>query len=152
MPTPVKAMDNMTKHLTAAEAEAREKAEQRSRPSRKPRAPRDFQPKTAERRIWDRVLQDMEGVDILDRLDTDMLETYCRQLVRAQELRENLAGQLRAEILAKSTVDLLKELRGLETTLLQYATRLGLTPESRARLARRAAEQEEADPDDDLFA
>ena len=30
--------------------------------------------------------------------------------------------------------------------------KLGLTPESRARLARRMAEQELGDPDDDLFA
>ena len=36
--------------------------------------------------------------------------------------------------------------------ILAYAGKLGLTPESRNRLAKRLAEQEEEDPDADLFA
>ena len=39
-----------------------------------------------------------------------------------------------------------------EREILSYASKLGLTPESRARLAKRIAEHDEDDPDGDLFA
>ena len=47
---------------------------------------------------------------------------------------------------------LIGKLQGHEKTLLSYADKLGMTPEARARLARKRAAQETArDPDDDLF-
>lgn len=148
MPTPVKSLDNMSKHLTKAEIDARSDQETAAMPSRTPKAPRGFQAGTRQRKIWNRVLEDMAGYDILDRLDTDALEIYCRQLVRLQDLRELLDNSTGY----KDTVELSREIRGLEATILNYATKLGLTPEGRARLAKRMAEQEEYDPDADLFA
>ena len=148
MPTPVKSLDNMNKHLTREEIEAREQSEAAALPARKPKAPKSLPTKSPARRIWNRVLSDMAGYDILDRLDTDALEIYCKQLVRLQDLRrllDNAVGY-------KDTVELSREVRGLEATILTYASKLGLTPESRVRLAKRAAEQEEYDPDADLFA
>ena len=44
------------------------------------------------------------------------------------------------------------EIKGSEDAILTYASKLGLTPESRNRLAKRLAEQEDEDPDADLFA
>ncbi len=151
MPTPVKALDNMSKHLTLEEIEAREQAETALGPARTPKPPKSFTRKTEERKIWDRVLADMEGCEILDRLDTDVLEIYCRQLVRLQALRDTLEGR-RGQLLTKYDFEVLKEIRSIEASVLSYASKLGLTPESRARLARRMAEQEPEDPDDDLFA
>ena len=90
----------------------------------------------------------MEGYKILDRLDTDVLEIYCRQLVRLQMLR----GYLRNQRDGKSILELSKEIRGLEGAILSYATKLGLTPESRARLALNAVEAPDEDPDGDMFA
>ena len=148
MPTPVKSLDNMSKHLTKAEIEARSDQESASLPSRKPKAPKGFQAGTPQRKIWNRVLEDMAGYDILDRLDTDALEIYCLQLVRLQNMR----GLLDDAVGYKDTVELSREIRGLEATILSYASKLGLTPESRVRFAKQRAEQEEYDPDADLFA
>ena len=49
-------------------------------------------------------------------------------------------------------VDNQTEIKGLEGTILSYATKLGLPPESRARLALNAVEPPDEDPDGDMFA
>ena len=49
-------------------------------------------------------------------------------------------------------IGLSDSLQSIEREILSYASKLGLTPESRARLAKRIAEQDEDDPDGDLFA
>ena len=52
----------------------------------------------------------------------------------------------------KVMISLSDSLQSIEREILSYASKLGLTPESRARLAKRIAEQDEDDPDGDLFA
>lgn len=107
---------------------------------------------------WTRILKTMEGLDILDALDADTLGIYCAKLARRDELQEiymqrrkaYAEEQDRAQL--KDMLALNEDLRAIERELLNYAGKLGLTPESRARLARRMAEQEDGDPDADLFA
>ncbi len=153
MPTPPKTTANMAKHLTQEELEARAQAEADFLPTRTPAPPKGFTVKSAERRIWDRIIQDMEGYKILDRLDTDVLEIYCRQLVRLKTLREMFTSLLEnKETPIKAVLSTSAEIKGLESTILSYATKLGLTPESRARLALNAAEPVDDDPDGDMFA
>lgn len=168
MPTKSKTVDNMTKHLTKAEAAARQEAEASVMPTRIPKKPpRYIKSKSRERQIWDKVLDDMAGYDILDLLDADTLGLYCCKLVRWEELAEERAD-LRTSLQSmrsdpalmdaaaytagiKTLTAISAELQSLEGGILTYATRLGLTPDSRARLARRIADQQAAD-DDDLFA
>ena len=157
MPTPVKALDNMSKHLTKAEISEREAAEAML-PSRAPKRPKLIIQDKAAKKHWNRILQDMEGLDIIDVLDTDMLAIYCAKLSRRDDLQTKYL-QVRELYAAepdnanlKILISLSDEMQSIERDLLAYASKLGLTPESRARLAKRMAEQEEYDPDGDLFA
>ena len=187
LPTPVKTANNMSKHLTKAEREAREAQESRvgfgdSRSSagdpgpgafggsgnpgmkasgsggRKIKRPKLLKDDKAAAANWTRILKTMEGLDILDALDADTLGIYCAKLARRDELQEiymqrrkaYAEEQDRAQL--KDMLALNEDLRAIERELLNYAGKLGLTPESRARLARRMAEQEDGDPDADLFA
>lgn len=170
MPTRTKALDNITKHLTREEITARQDAEERVMPSRMPaKPPRYIKSGSRERKIWDRILKSMAGYDILDVLDADTLGVYCSKQARWEELAQEREGirdalvQLREGSASyradpaytaalKSLAVVSSELRDLENGLLTYATKLGLTPDGRARLARKLAEQQDQGPDDDLFA
>lgn len=158
MPTPVKALDNMTKHLTQAEIEARAQAEAVSLPTRQVKRPQRIGKDPAAKRYWTQTLKDMDGIGILDALDANALAIYCEKCARRDELQE-FYRSLRASYqedpetaTIKLMIKLDAEIKGSEDAILTYASKLGLTPESRNRLAKRQAEQEEFDPDDDLFA
>ena len=100
----------------------------------------------------------MQGLDILDVLDTDALAIYCAKLARRDDLQaQYLAWRDRYDedpvnATLKVMIGLSDSLQSVERDVLSYANKLGLTPESRARLAKRLAEQDEDDPDGDLFA
>ena len=158
MPTPVKNLDNMSKHLTKDEREARAAAQALGLPCRKPKKPKLIsQDKTASRH-WARILKDMQDLEILDVLDTDALAIYCAKLSRRDRLQleylmrmEKNPEELDLNVI-RSSVKLSEALQSAEREILAYASKLGLTPESRVRLAKRLADQEDADPDADLFA
>ena len=158
MPTPVKSLDNMNKHLTKAELDARGAQEKTTMPSRTPKKPKLIVQDKAAGKHWSRILRDMAGLEIIDVLDTDALAIYCAKLARRDDLQATYlnARTVYAEepdkVTLKAMVALSGELQAIERDLLSYASKLGLTPESRARLAKRMAEQEEYDPDGDLFA
>lgn len=158
MPTPIKTLENMSKHLTRAEREAREGQEMTALPARKLKKPKLIIQDKAAGKHWNRILKDMDGLEILDVLDTDALAIYCAKLARRDDLqaryllaREQNEEELDSDAL-KTMFALTAELQAVERDLLTYANKLGLTPESRARLAKRLAEQETDDPDSDLFA
>lgn len=158
MPTPVKSLDNMQKHLTKAEFDARGAQEAAAMPSRMPRKPKLILRDKAAGKHWSRILRDMDGLEIIDVLDTDALAIYCAKMARRDDLQIKYLEQRERYAAAPDTltlkvmVALSGELQSIERDLLAYAGKLGLTPESRARLAKRVAEQEEYDPDADLFA
>lgn len=162
MPTPVKSLDNMSKHLTKAEIDARSALESAAMPSRTPKKPKLIIQDKAAGKHWSRILKAMDGLVIIDVLDTDVLAIYCAKLSRRDELqteylqqRERLAQESDSSTritIIKLVISLSSELQSIERDLLAYASKLGLTPESRVRLAKRMAEQEEYDPDGDLFA
>lgn len=141
MPTQAKRQENIDKHLTAAEIEARQRAEAGVIPDRKVidlKPPKLMAKNTVARRYWKAILKRMDGLEILDDLDSEMLGVYCVQMAEYEALCAEGGGS--------------KELRTLEKSLLTYAEKLGLTPSGRARLAaKRAAAETEADPDADLF-
>ena len=158
MPTPVKSLDNMSKHLTKAEIEARSGQEAAASPARRPKKPKLIIRDKAAGKHWSRILRDMDGLEIIDILDTDALAIYCAKLARRDELQALYLDRRRqyaeepSNAMLKTMVSLSGELQAIERDLLAYASKLGLTPESRVRLAKRMAEQNEYDPDADLFA
>lgn len=164
MPANVKRENNLAKHLTREERQARQQAEAETIPDRpaKLKPPRSLNKDAAAKRYWKTILDRMEGLAILDDLDAEMLAVYCAALSRRDSLNalcRDLVAQMEKEPAAETRLELTNKLDGLlvklqghEKTLLQFADKLGMTPESRVRLARkRAAQEAEREPDDDLF-
>lgn len=88
MPEAVKNSANMTKHLTSAEREARRRAEEavtsrRQRPKLK--KPPFISSSKQANAYWNQILKRMEGLALLDDLDSEMLAGYCSMLARRDE-------------------------------------------------------------------
>ena len=169
MPTPVKSLDNMNKNLTNEERQIREQAEEgvipdRGRESRMEK-PAIMTKNAAAGRYWKKILERMDGLVILDDLDSDALGVYCVMMARYEnqcKLLSLAAKQLKdAKDDPKAIADAAAKLdavsgkmQSLERNILQYAEKLGLTPSGRERLAQKraqAAADARADPDGDLF-
>ena len=106
----------------------------------------------------------MDGYAILDDLDSDTLGIYCSMLSRYETLSKDMQSTRRKLAKVTDDADVLEILLGkldsinsklqrLESNILQYADKLGLTPSGRVRLAQKRAEKLAAqiDPDGDLF-
>ena len=182
MPTPPKASAAMQKHLSDAELKARQEAEQQTMPDRggniKLKKPRLIAKNKTANSYWNQIVKRMDGLAILDDLDSEMLAGYCSMLVQLgvqgaleADVKKAPAKMSDAEwedsgrtnppmtpdelIEAVSKLDTLTgKLQSLERNLLQYADKLGLTPTGRVRLAQKRAEQasgKAAEPEDDLY-
>ena len=168
MPTPAKASENMSKHMTRAEQEARAAAEAGTVPDRgghvELKPPAIMTSNAAAKRYWKAVLERMNGLVILDDLDSDALGVYCVMMARYEtqcKLLAQAGKQLKAakddpEAVsdAASKLDAISgKMQSLERNILQYAEKLGLTPSGRIRLAQKRAAQAaaEVDPDGDLY-
>lgn len=164
MPANVKVSDNQEKHLTKAEIQARQAAEAAVMPDRPAalKVPRSLNKDPVAQRYWKSILERMEGLSILDDLDSEMLAIYCSALSRREALnalcRELMSAMEKTSdagnrlAMIEKPDGLMAKLQSHEKTLLSYADKLGMTPEARARLARkRAAQEAEKDPDADLF-
>ena len=88
MPTPTKNSANMTKHMSQAEREMRQQAEAETLPKReklklkKPGFIKDDQRANA---YWNQIIKRMEGLALLDDLDSEMLAGYCSMLSRRDQ-------------------------------------------------------------------
>ena len=89
MPAAVKAAENMTKHLTQAEREAREQAEADVLPDRgrkaKLRKPAIVSSNKRANAYWNQTLKQMKGLVLLDDLDSTVLAGYCSMLARRDQ-------------------------------------------------------------------
>ena len=165
MPTNAQALETQTKHLTSEEREAREAAEAGIIPDRGREADLQKPPTHVTgraRTYWLSLVKRLYGLSILDDLDREMLAVYCSQLARRDKLSllldKLLAGAIKDDRHALTTEEtdkldaLSAKIASLERSLIQYADKLGFTPQGRVRLAqKRAAAMMEADPDADLF-
>lgn len=167
MPTPPKALDGMSKNLTQEERRRREQAEAGVIPDRgrqvRLERPAIMAKNAAAGRYWKKVLARMEGLVILDDLDSDALGVYCVMMARYEQQCKLLAMAMKELKDAKDGPEAVAEavskldtvsgkMQSLERNILQYAEKLGLTPSGRIWLAQKRAEQAAAiDPDGDLF-
>lgn len=89
MPAAVKAAENMTKHLTQAERETRERAESDVLPDRgrepKLKKPAIVNSNKRANAYWKQTLKQMEGLVLLDDLDSTVLAGYCSMLARRDQ-------------------------------------------------------------------
>lgn len=162
-----KTLDSMSKNMTKAERTARAEAEAAVMPDRSRvnlKAPAYVRNDKTAAKYWRGILKRMEGISLLDDLDTEILAVYCSMLARrdatqamyAKLLKESEEADLDSEALvaALGKMDgLLVKLQGQERSILQYADKLGLTPSGRVSLARKRAAKvaSEVGDEDDLF-
>ena len=165
MPAHSKIVDNMTKNLSREAREARVAAEAETLPQRTKvnlKAPPYVNQDKAAKKYWRDTISRMEGITLLDDLDTEMLAVYCTMLARRDDMnrlcrkvldeadRDNPDADSLLEAIGKLD-GLMTKLQGQEKTVLQYADKLGLTPAGRVRLARKRAEERLVSDTDDLF-
>lgn len=167
MPTPPKALDSMSKNLTETERSRREQAEAGVIPDRgretKLEKPAIMVKNPAAARYWKKVLERMDGLVILDDLDSDALGVYCVMMARYEQQCKLLTLASKHLRDAKDDAEKISDavakldavsgkMQSLERNILQYAEKLGLTPSGRVRLAQKRAEQAaKPGPDADLF-
>ena len=150
MQNPKKAQ-NIKGHLSAEELEERERQESAlRRETVEIRMPESLLNDPIGQKIWNQILSDAENFGIFDNLDAETLGTYCSVMSRITELRQKYRSALKGHRKNADVMELSKELRLLEALQLNYAGKLGLTPESRVRLAQVIVPPED-DPDDDLY-
>jgi phage terminase small subunit len=130
MPTPYKTTDNMNKHLTKAEREARQAAEGGLRGERTQlRAPKWLSEDA--RKVFDATKRRARNYGVLESVDADLLALYANAVVEARDTEDP------------------KDAQAWSRVVLSYAEKLGLSATGRARLAKKKAEQA---PMDDLEA
>lgn len=146
MPTNVVSFDKMGvgkkgsgKHWTKGEVERRAAAAQelQRKKTKPPKPPAWVQNDFEVFAVWQQIIKDSKGINLLDVLDANVLATYCKLEVEKQHAVRQ--GDI-------------ETFERLSKTSLQYAKSLGLTPEARARLAKGRAEKKGAgDPNAHLF-
>ena len=89
MPAAAKPTENMTKHLTQAEREMREQAETGVLPDRgrepKLKKPAIVSSNKRANAYWNQTLKQMDGLVLLDDLDSTVLAGYCSMLARRDQ-------------------------------------------------------------------
>lgn len=107
MPEAVKNSANMTKHLTKEELGARRQAETEVLPRRqrpKLKKPNIISGNRKANAYWNQILKRMEGLALLDDLDSEMLAGYCSMLARRDQTTL-LIGQLMARLGVEDAVN-----------------------------------------------
>lgn len=147
----VKTLENMTGHLTQAEREERERREERFKRDKVVlQIPEYLSDDPTGMDIWRKVCKEAEEFNIFDDLDGDTLGTYCSVVSRVITLRKKYWSAVKGHRKNAEILGISKELRFQESLQLTYASKLGLTPEARVRLAQKIVTPEE-DPDADLY-
>lgn len=141
------------KHWTKEQVEKRAAAAQklqRKKPA-KPRVPMWLDDEA--RQVWKKTMKDMAGFEILDKVDEESLAIYCDAVARyreaAMKIREEGYTTTNAQG-GESVSPYVRASQSYARIMMQYADKLGLTPNSRARLAKKIAD-ENTDPNADLF-
>lgn len=165
MPKSPKPVENMTKHLSQEEREVRTAAEEEFIPRREKVTLKLPSGMTAKAKAyWKSILQRLEdsGTMLLDDLDSETFALYCNLLARRDKL-DSVCNQLmrklsKAKDSADENLEVIEKLDGvmtkltkMETLILQYAEKLGMTPSGRIRLAQKKAAAAAPDENDDLF-
>lgn len=108
MPTAAKPTENMSKHLAQAEREAREEAEAAVMPDRgrkaKLKKPAIVSSNKRANAYWNQILKQMEGLVLLDDLDSTVLAGYCSMLARRDQTTL-LIGQLMDRLGVQGSVE-----------------------------------------------
>lgn len=143
MPTPPKSTDNMRKHLTNSERESRRAVEagQRRKVRISMHMPKWLSPEAQQ--VWKDVRRKLKGIDLLDNTDAEMLAVYCDAYAQYKAASAILTkARVDHSVASKDDIAACQSWARLIGSL---GEKLGLTPQGKARLARRKAKDEEPD-------
>ena len=112
--------------------------------------PEYLQEDAVAQKFWEQICADAEEFKLFDNLDCDVLGTYCSIMSRVVMLRRKYWSAIKGHRKNTEILSISKELRFQESLQLNYAGKLGLTPEARMRLAQKIVIPDD-DPDDDLY-
>lgn len=151
MPTPPKTLDNMKKHLTIAEKEARQVAEGELQRKKRPqiRCPKWLDQDA--RKIFEETKKRLKGLQLLDSADAELLAIYSDAVAKYQLANTILTGVDEDGIPMNADKDEISVAQGWARIIKTYAAELGLTPTARARLAKRKAEKQAPDELEELL-
>ncbi len=147
MPTPYKTTENMTKHLTVAERDARQAAERELRRGRRPTLKAPAWLSEDALKIFDTTKRRLRDFSILESSDADLLALYSDALSRYQEAVKSLDGGPDSQYDSKAVA----AAQAWSRLALSYAEKLGISATGRARLARKKAEQQAPDDMEQLL-
>jgi P27 family predicted phage terminase small subunit len=129
------------KHWTAAQVEARQEAADGMKRGRQLRLFAPSWLNVEAKKLWRDIIGKSKELDLYDYLDSECLGVYCDAVVQYRSI---------ARKGAQSDEDA-KALQSWARIIQQYADKLGLTPQSRARLVKRRADDLLGQIDDDDF-
>ena len=142
MPTPIESADKMTigagaggKHWTRAEVESRQAAAEGFKRLRVGLRVPDWLGEDA-RRVWTSIRRKLQGIELLNNLDTEMLAIYCDAVVHYRNASKMLHDPKHV-----TTEEEVKSAQAWARIVSAYAEKLGLSPSARARLAKKKAEK-----------
>ncbi|MDR9857861.1 phage terminase small subunit P27 family [Paenibacillus sp. VCA1] len=141
------------KHWTEKEVKAREAAAQKFERKKKKKLKIPVWLSDEARKVWRKTVKDMEEFDVLDKVDEDVLGTYCDAVARYQEANNliEIHGYTEVNAQGNNVVSAhVKLAQSYARIILSYSNKLGLNAEARARLAKKLADAE-GDPNEDLF-
>jgi P27 family predicted phage terminase small subunit len=150
MPTPPKTYENIKKHLTNAERDARQRAEGALKRAKRPqlRCPKWLDDDARE--IFMETKKRLKGLELLDNADVELLGIYCDAVSKYRAASKVLASLDENGILVADK-DEIAACQSWARLVAGYAEKLGLTPTARARLAKRKAERGPTDPLEQLL-
>lgn len=158
MPEPVKLVENLTGHWTKAQISAKRSAQiDIVRRKVNLKVPQSIKDNESAVKYWRDTMKRMRGISLLDDLDTDILAAYCRMSADRDDMTAAYKSALcmddgsdpvmRMSIMSSAS-DLYKTIQSQDRLILNYASKIGLTPESRVRLAKRKAEERPVEKDE----
>jgi len=120
------------KHWTSTEIEARQKAQAKVTREKKKTINAPASLSKEAKAVWFRILKSVEGLELFDNMDTELLESYCNVVVKKKELENRSMLSVEDTKAYQAYIRLQKSL----------ADSLGLSPAARARLIKKAADKE----------
>ena len=136
MPTPPKTTENMAKHLTTAERNARQLAESQLKRNKRVYIKAPAWLGDDARVVFERTKAKLRGLEILDDVDADVLALYADAVAKYQQTIKEIKPDDMKSILAAQAWSRLA---------LSFAEKLGISPNARARLAKKRTEQQAPD-------
>ncbi len=140
------------KHWTKAEVEARQKASQKTQ-RKNVKLIRPSWLDTEGVKVWKKITKDMAGLEIFDDVDADLLAVYCDTVSKYRQCNAKIQEEGFMTVNKQNTEEVSAYVKAAQTymrLMMTYSDKLGLNPQSRARLAKKIAE-EESDPNADMF-